>query len=166
MSHKLWGYRIAHFGNERWRGTQTIDCLGDKSSSHLELWRGMQVLVCTKNFRNSPGLAFHRIPKARRIPREYVRLLRNANLKLNSESTRICILLVFLEVKSPQVHPPPASHFDVLFPFNYTFCSAILSCFKPVETIHFACRHVCLHSHVPPNNPLNARAITLFWSKP
>ena len=30
--------------------------------------------------RNSPGLAFYRIPKARRIQRECVRLLRNTNL--------------------------------------------------------------------------------------
>ena len=120
---------------------------------------------CTNNFRNSPGLAFHRIPMARHILREYVRLLRNPNLKLNSESTRICILLVFLGVKSPKAHPPPASHFHVLFLFNSTFCFAILSCFKPVETFYFAFRHVCLHSHVPPNNAINARAITLFQSK-
>ena len=44
----------------------------------------------TNNFRNSPGLAFCRIAKARRIQREYVRLFRNANLKVNSDSTRIC----------------------------------------------------------------------------
>ena len=120
------------------------------------------VPLCTNNFRNFPGLAFHRIPKARCIPREYVRLLRNDNLTLNYESTRICILLAFLEVKSPQAHPPPASHFHVLFPFNSTFCFAFLSCIKPVETLHFAFRHVCLHSHVPQNNPLNAPATTLF----
>ena len=125
----------------------------------------MQVLVCTNYFRNSPGLAFHRIPKAKLMPREYVHLFRNGNLKSNSESTRICILLVILEGKSPQTHPPPASHFHVLFSFNSTFCFAILRCFKPVETFHFALRHVCLHSHVPPNNPLNARAITLFQGK-
>ena len=36
--------------------------------------------LCKNNFRNSPGLAFYRIPKARRIQREYVRLLRNWTL--------------------------------------------------------------------------------------
>ena len=42
-----------------------------------------------------------------------MRLLGNANLKLNSDSTWICILLVFLEVKSPQAHLPSASEFHV-----------------------------------------------------
>ena len=48
------------------------------------------VLLCPNNFKNSYGLAFYRIPKARRIRREYVRFLRNDNLNLNSDSTRIC----------------------------------------------------------------------------
>ena len=48
------------------------------------------VPLCPNNFKNSHGLAFYRIPKARRIRREYVRLLRNDNLNLNSDSTRIC----------------------------------------------------------------------------
>ena len=48
------------------------------------------------------------------MKREYVRLLRNSNFKLNYASTRICILLVFLEVKSPQAHLlPSASQFYV-----------------------------------------------------
>ena len=34
---------------------------------------------------------------------------------------------------------------------------AILSCFNPAETFHFAFRHVCLRSR-PSNNPINARA--------
>ena len=42
------------------------------------------------NFKNSHCLAFYQIPKARRIRREYVRLLQNDNLNLNSDSTRIC----------------------------------------------------------------------------
>ena len=46
--------------------------------------------LCPNNFKDSHGLAFYRIPKARRIRREYVRLLRNDNLNLNSDSTRIC----------------------------------------------------------------------------
>ena len=49
------------------------------------------VFLCTNNFRNSPGLELYRVPKAGRIQREYVRLFRNANLKLNSDSTQIYI---------------------------------------------------------------------------
>ena len=48
------------------------------------------VPLCPNNFKNSHGLAFYRIPKARHIRREQVRLLRNDNLYLNSDSTRIC----------------------------------------------------------------------------
>ena len=48
------------------------------------------------------------------MKREYVRLLRNSNFKLNYANTRICILLVFLEVKSPQaLLLPSASQFYV-----------------------------------------------------
>ena len=47
------------------------------------------VPLCTNNFRNSTGLTFYRIPKQEIIRREYVRLLRNDNLKLKSESTRV-----------------------------------------------------------------------------
>ena len=50
------------------------------------------VPLCRNNFKNSHGLAFYRTPKAKRIRREYVRLLRNDNLNLNSDSTRICSL--------------------------------------------------------------------------
>ena len=50
------------------------------------------VPLCPNNFKNSHGLAFYRIPKAKRIRREYVRLLRNDNLNLNSDSARICSL--------------------------------------------------------------------------
>ena len=63
-----------------------------------------------------------------------------------------CILPVFLEVKSPTTHIPSAFFF-----FNSTFPFAILSCFNPAGTFHFAFRHVCSHSR-PPNNPTNARA--------
>ena len=50
------------------------------------------VPLCPNNFKNSHGLAFYRIPKAKRIRREYVRLLRSDNLNLNSDSARICSL--------------------------------------------------------------------------
>ena len=46
--------------------------------------------LCPNNFKNSHSLAFYRIPKARRIRREYVRLLGSDDLNLNSDSTRIC----------------------------------------------------------------------------
>ena len=48
------------------------------------------VPLCPNNFKNSHGLAFYRIPKARCIRREYVRLLRNDNFNLNSDGTWIC----------------------------------------------------------------------------
>ena len=48
------------------------------------------VPLCTNNFRNSSGLTFYRIPKEKSIRREYVRLIRNENLKLESNSTRVC----------------------------------------------------------------------------
>ena len=79
-----------------------------------------------------------------------------------SEVVSRCILLVFLEVKSPQAHLFPSdSHFHVFFSFNSTFRFAILSCFNPAETFHLGFRHVCLHSlpPSPPNNPINARAV-------
>ena len=117
------------------------------------------VTLCTNNLRNFPGLAFYRISKAKRIQREYVRLLRNANLKLNSDSTWICILLVFLEVKSPQAHLPSASEFHVVS-FNSTFRFAILSCFNPAETFHFASA-MFVYIHLPPNIPINARLPSL-----
>ena len=46
--------------------------------------------LCTNNLRNSSDVTFYRIPKKQSIRREYVRLLRNTNLKLDSDSTRIC----------------------------------------------------------------------------
>ena len=58
------------------------------------------------NSKNSHGLAFYRIPKARRIRREYVRLLRNDNLNLNSDSTRICSTHWDGGEKSSRTHLP------------------------------------------------------------
>ena len=121
-----------------------------KSSSHLEFnmmgHASCWVPLCTNNFRNSPGLAVYRIPKARCIVSECVRLLRNVNLKLNADSTRICIPLVFLEVKLPQAHLPSASLFLFFFPFISTFRFAISNCFNPAGTFHFPFLQVCLHS--------------------
>ena len=106
--------------------SEKSDSLGPKLSARVIM--GLfnyicRVPLCTNNFRNSPGLAFYRIRKVRRIQREYVLLLRNANLNLNCDSTR-CILQVFLEVESPQAHLPSASHFYVFFFFQFLppFC--------------------------------------------
>ena len=91
------------------------------------------------------------------MQQECVPVLRNANLKLNSDS-KWCILLVFLGVKSPQPHLlPSAPHFYV-FSFNSIFLFAILSCFNPNETFHLAFYHVCsamfVYIRIPPNNPI------------
>ena len=73
------------------------------------------------------------------MKREYVRLLRNSNFKLNYASTRICILLVFLEVKSPQAHLlPSASQFYVS-----SFISTFLFFFSEVSYA----THFCLHGY-------------------
>ena len=77
-----------------------------------------------------------------------------------SEALSRCILLVFLEVKLPQAHLlPSGSHFHVFF-FNSTVRFAILSCFNPAETFHFAFR-MFVFIRVPPNNPINGRAPSL-----
>lgn len=48
------------------------------------------VPYCSDNFRNNPSLHYYRIPRDRTIRKEYVRLLRNENLKLESQNTQIC----------------------------------------------------------------------------
>ncbi|XP_067045576.1 THAP domain-containing protein 11-like [Acropora muricata] len=45
---------------------------------------------CFNNFRNSTALQYYRIPKDSGLRTEYVRLIRNKTLKLNSDNTRIC----------------------------------------------------------------------------
>ena len=45
---------------------------------------------CLNNFRNNQCLQYYRIPKDPTIRKEYVRLLRNDSLKLESDNTRIC----------------------------------------------------------------------------
>ena len=64
------------------------------------------VPLCPNNFKNSHGLAFYRIPKAKRIRREYVRLLRSDNLNLNSDSARICSLHWDVGEKRSRTHLP------------------------------------------------------------
>ena len=45
---------------------------------------------CFNNYRNSPDLHYYRIPKDQTIRKEYVRLIRNQTLKIDSDNTRIC----------------------------------------------------------------------------
>ena len=107
------------------------------------------VPLCTNNFRNSPGLAFYRIPKTRRIQREYVRLFRNANLKLNSDSTRICILLVLLKVNSPR-HIFLQLHIFMFFflsiPPSFYLFRAVLTPLKHSSPLSA----MFIYIHVPP----------------
>ena len=113
------------------------------------------VFLCAQitSLRNSPDLAFYTIPKSRRIQREYVRLPRNANLKLNSDSTRI---FIFHSSGFSRSKIPPGRHIFLqlhifmFLSFNSTFRFAILSCqcFNPAETFHFAFRHVCSYYEV------------------
>ena len=48
------------------------------------------VPYCSNNFRNNSSLHYYRIPRDRTIRKEYVRLLWNENLKLESQNTQIC----------------------------------------------------------------------------
>ena len=117
------------------------------------------VLLCTNKFRNSLGLGFYRVPKTRRIQREYVhvRLFRNANLNLNSDSTRIYILLV-VEV----INLPGTSSFS--FTFSSFFYLSIPPSFLLFWAVLTSLKHstplsaMFVYIYVPPNNLINARA--------
>ena len=126
-------------------------------SRHASCW----VPLCTNNFRNSPGLAFYRIPKTTHIQREYVRLFRNADLKLNSDSTGICILLVFLKlVKSPR-HIFLQLHIFMLFPLSippsFLLFWVVLTPLKHSTWLSA----MFVYIHVPPNKFINAQAPSL-----
>ena len=73
-----------------------------------------------------------------------------------------CILLVSLEVTCPWYIEllPSASPFHVFVSFNSTFHFAILSCFNPAETF-ISSSATFVYIRVPPNNPINARALSL-----
>ena len=45
---------------------------------------------CTNNWRNSPEKKFHSLPSDAKVRRLYEKLIRNENLKLNAQHTRIC----------------------------------------------------------------------------
>ena len=45
---------------------------------------------CLNNFRNAPNIHYYRIPKDKVLRKEYIRLLNNVTLKLDSDSTRVC----------------------------------------------------------------------------
>ena len=83
----------------------------------------MQVVVCLcAQITSGTPLVWHFIEYQRQdlsSAGEYVRLLRNVNLKLNSDSTR-CILLVFLVVKSPRGIFLLQLHIFMFLSFNST----------------------------------------------
>ena len=45
---------------------------------------------CTNNWRNSPGKKFHTLPSDAKVRRLYEKLIRNENLKVDAQHTRIC----------------------------------------------------------------------------
>ena len=45
---------------------------------------------CTNNWRISPEKKFHTLPSDAKVRRSYEKLIRNENLKLNAQHTRIC----------------------------------------------------------------------------
>ena len=45
---------------------------------------------CTSNWRNSPNMKFHTLPTQPKVKKTYVRLIRNATLKKDTLTTRIC----------------------------------------------------------------------------
>ena len=45
---------------------------------------------CTNNYRTKHGLSYYRIPKDKKLRRQYKILIRNATLKLDADNTRIC----------------------------------------------------------------------------
>ena len=45
---------------------------------------------CTSNWRNSPNMKFHTLPTQPKVKKTYVRLIRNATLKKDALTTRIC----------------------------------------------------------------------------
>ena len=100
----------------------------------------MQVVVCLcAQITSRTPLVWHFIKYQRQdgsMKREYVRLLRNSNF-----STRICILLVFLEVKSPQaLLLPSASQFYV---------SSFISTFRFFFSEVSYATHFCHHGYCP-----------------
>ena len=98
------------------------------------------VTLCTNNFKNSPVYQRQDVS----MKREYLRLLRNANFKLNYANTRICILLVFLEVKSPQAHFPPSALQFYVFSFISTFRFFFLSLSYATHFCHHGYRSIWL----------------------
>ena len=147
---------IAHFGKEWEPGTQAKRALiygivwGNKSSSHLELWRDILsrivVFFCAPITSGTSQSArtylytscvFFPVVLA---PRQRTHLW--SCFTVHSPGFSRGKIL-------PGTFFPSVSHFHVLFSFNSTFRFAILSCFNLAETFHFAYRHVSLHSRPP-----------------
>ena len=68
------------------------------------------VSFCTNNFRNSPGLAFYRIPKARRI-----QLFWLPSKEIISKAVSRCILLFFFFLSRYKIAPGTSSSFSFTF---------------------------------------------------
>ena len=104
--------------------------------------------LCTNNFRNSPGLAFYRIPKTRHIQQEYVRLPQKANLKLTAGFSR------------GKITPGTSSSFSIFFlsnPPSVFLFWAVLTPLKHSTLLSAMFVFIC----DPPNHPINARLLSL-----
>ena len=109
-------------------------------------------LLCTKNFRNSPGLGFYRVQVV--SSENMYMYVCFAYLKLNSNSTRIYIHLV-VEVKSPR-HIFLQLHIFMFFflsiPPSFLLFWAVLTPLK-----HFTpLSAMFVYIHPLPNNLINA----------
>ena len=118
-----------------WRGFELsgVNCITRHASCCVPL--------CTINFKNSPGLAFYRIPKTRRFF--------SVVLAPRQRSYLWSCFTVHSSSFSRGKIAPGTSSFSFFFSFNSTFRFAILSSFNPAETFQFALRHVCSHSRPP-----------------
>ena len=120
------------------------------------------VPLSTNNFRNSLGLAFYRIWKARSIRLGFCSGCFGATAERPSlKLFHGAFFWFFLRKNRPRY--TSAVHFYALLSFNSTFCFAILSCFNPAETFLFTFRYVCLfvYIRVPQNDPINVRVPSL-----
>ena len=155
---------IAHFGKEWEPGTQTKRALiygivlGDKSSSHLELWRDIlsQVVLCTSNFRNFPVRAYLPLYELRFLSRCFGSTAKNPSLKLFHGA----FSWFFSGYYSPRY----------IFPFSFTFLffflsipPSVLLCWAPLTTLKHSTSlsAIFVYIRVPPNNPLTVRAPSL-----
>ena len=108
------------------------------------------VLFCTNNFRNSPGLAFYRIPKARRI-----QLFWLPSKEIISKAVSRCILLFFF-LSRYKIAPGTSSSFSFTFscfffqfhlPLCYFGCILLFFLFFLFQGIKLPQAHLHSASH-------------------